>query len=298
MRPVTVFANFRIDSEERFLRMQDSFRSFSAAGIERWVINIRGPYREQAAGFLADNLGERLVLYSEDSREGWFHDSRKMLKDISTDFVFFWIEDHICVAGVEYFDLVVAEMRRLDGEYLTYTFFYEGDNARSFRILPSEAGDAIGVVKYGRSEHKRRLEHIRNTGIVTTTFVLGAPAIFKRALFESVLVTRDQLVRRNPKETPFDFEKNPRDVHWLPIRVGFTKREFFAPIDDDHGRPNHCLISRGLYPDRVTRNSILEIRESHLNRTSFFYGRMFGYYREIVNRLYVRLVFPLARRRS
>ena len=46
MKKFTVFANFFIDTEERFLRLKDSFFSFSSADIHEWIINIRGEYKE------------------------------------------------------------------------------------------------------------------------------------------------------------------------------------------------------------------------------------------------------------
>ena len=49
---LSVFANFRIDSEERLLRMQDSFWSFYEEDIDKWVINIRGDYKKEAGEFL------------------------------------------------------------------------------------------------------------------------------------------------------------------------------------------------------------------------------------------------------
>ena len=41
---LSVFANFFIDTEERFLRMIDSYESFEEAQIDSYVINVRGKY--------------------------------------------------------------------------------------------------------------------------------------------------------------------------------------------------------------------------------------------------------------
>ena len=40
MKKLTVFANFLIDDEERFLRMKDSFKSFEKA-------KINGPFKDE-----------------------------------------------------------------------------------------------------------------------------------------------------------------------------------------------------------------------------------------------------------
>ena len=47
MNKISVFANFYIDSEERFLRLKDSFFSFYKSNFSSWHINIRGEYKHQ-----------------------------------------------------------------------------------------------------------------------------------------------------------------------------------------------------------------------------------------------------------
>ena len=42
---LAVFANFRIDSNERLKRMKDSYFSFENSRINQWIINIRGKYK-------------------------------------------------------------------------------------------------------------------------------------------------------------------------------------------------------------------------------------------------------------
>ncbi|WP_157834490.1 hypothetical protein [Candidatus Ruthturnera calyptogenae] len=42
---LTIFANFRINNEERYQRMKDSFESFKDIKAQKWVINVRGSYK-------------------------------------------------------------------------------------------------------------------------------------------------------------------------------------------------------------------------------------------------------------
>jgi hypothetical protein len=290
---LTVFANFRIDSEERLLRMQDSFHSFCEADIETWVVNIRGPLKKEAAEFLRTNLGGRLKLFELESKKGWFHDSRQMLHEINSEYIFFWIEDQLCVSGVNYFNQVVAEMKMFGAEYLLYTAFHDGEGIRSFDGLSSLDSDAIIAVNYDRKSHKRRMRFVSSNKLICATFIISCCCIVKWSLFKRIILENDPLIKRSPMETPFDFEKNQRDTHWLPMRVAQTKREFFAFIDDDHGREKHSLISRGLYPNRISRAAMLEIRESNLKRSSsLFHRRVFYYYREIINRCYSKIIRP------
>lgn len=266
MGVLTVFANFRIDSEERFLRMQDSFRSFCEANIEKWVINIRGPYKRQAAEFLKNNLGNNLILFELESRKGWFHDSRQMLENIQTEYVFFWIEDQLCVSGEGFFNQVVSEMKKHGAEYLLYTAYHHGATLRSFDCLPILDSDSIILVDYTIINHRKRLKFISDNKLICASFIISVCSILEVSLFTRLILKNDPLIKRSPKETPFDFEKNRSDIHWLPIKVAQTKKEFFAFIDDDHGGENHSLISRGLYPNRVSRDSMVEIRILRVSR--------------------------------
>jgi len=54
---------------------------------------------------------------------------------------------------------------------------------------------------------------------------------------------------------PFAFEKKKFETKWLPLRRAFPTCELFASIDDDLGVKNSSLVARGLYPDRVKRQS-------------------------------------------
>lgn len=264
MALLSVFANFRIDSEERLLRMQDSFRSFCDADIEKWVINIRGPFKQQAAEFLEKSLGDKPCLFDLESIDGWFYDSSKMLHEISSEYVFFWIEDHICLSGVDYFNQVVSEMKAFKADYLLYSAFHNGTTLKSYNCLPTINGNSIITVNYDIESHRKRLEYIKNNKMNCPSFVISACSIQHVSLFKRNILTNDPEIKRWPIETPFDFEKNQHDIHWLPINIAQTKSEFFAFIDDDQGTECHCLISRGLYPDRVSRDTMLKIRNSNL----------------------------------
>ena len=92
---LTIFANFFINNEERLQRMKDSFKSFENINPSEWVINIRGEYKFEAGDFLENEIGDKLFLSYYNSGYGWFYDSRKIYKNITSQFVMYWIEDHI-----------------------------------------------------------------------------------------------------------------------------------------------------------------------------------------------------------
>lgn len=257
---LTVFANFHIDSAERLLRMKDSFNSFRRAAIDRWVVNARGSRREDALEFLQGQLGEKLKAFRLESGRGWFHDSRQMLSWIESDYVLFWIEDHICMCGPEHLDAVVSQMRSNAVEYLEYTWFGAGALLREFDAIPRIEGEDIIALDFDRQANALRQENcIKMIG--RNVYIISCCGIFARHLFQRILMTRHPLFRRSPKRTPFDFEKRWDDEMFLPIRFGVPRKELFAAIDDDNLFAGDSLFSRGLYPVRVRRSEMLEIRE-------------------------------------
>ena len=85
---LSVFANFRIDSNERFIRLKDSFFSFKDCKIDNWVINIRGNFKNDVAMFLSENIitSDIQITYYE-SPLGWISDSYKLVGSIKNDYV-------------------------------------------------------------------------------------------------------------------------------------------------------------------------------------------------------------------
>ncbi|MBD1154197.1 hypothetical protein IDG52_03245, partial [Pelagibacterales bacterium SAG-MED23] len=64
-------------------------------------------------------------------------------------------------------------------------------------------------------------------------FVISLISICSINLFKKLILKNDPPLKRWPKNTPFDFEKNSVDTHWLPFRFGIPKDEFFKCIDKE-----------------------------------------------------------------
>lgn len=264
---LSVFANFFIDNEERFLRLKDSFESFYELP-EQWVVNVRGLYRKDVKEFLSERLGSKLVFFEIDSGN-WFQDSRKMLPRINGDYVFFWIEDHINLASISLLRNIVNELAKHDIDSIWYSWWWMGNLRKEYESIPLEECDSIDWFVLNK-ETNRVVQ--RNTTNKTWPkardgqWIVSATSIFKHSFFEKLLVTDDPIIKRFPVNTPFDFEKRPGDEHWLPLRIALPKQELFASIDDDHRYPGTSLISRGLYPSRLPRHSYAWTRRSLVHR--------------------------------
>lgn len=241
--------------------MKDSFESFRLASIDRWVINARGEFREAAMTFLSESLGEKLIPFFLESGKGWFHDSRQMLESIQSEYVFFWIEDHICMCGPDKLNAIIKDMENSEIEYLGYSWFGLGEFLREFNGIPQKECETLIGINYGKEVNVLRQQNALRV-IGGKSYIISACGIFSRELFERILMSKRPLLRRWPKETPFDFEKRWDDEYILPIRYGIPRFEIFAAIDDDNKHPGSSLFSRGLYPQRVSRPQLLAIREN------------------------------------
>lgn len=265
---LTVFANFRIDSHERLKRMKDSYYSFHKTKINEWIINIRGEYKNSAAKFLNQKLGNKLYLSTLETGNGWFFDSKIIAKRISSDYVFIWIEDHICTCGEKKFDLILNEIKKNNIEYLQYSWFGNGLLLKEFRNIKKKQSKSLSFLNYNISAHKTRCKNSEQT-LGIKPYIIGLQGIFKVDFFFKILNSKKPFLRRWHKDTPFDFEKNGNDTYILPIKYGLPKFEVFSSIDDDNRYPGSSLISRKKYPNRVIRLQMNEIRQRQLSSSKF-----------------------------
>jgi len=257
---LAVFANFRIDSNERLKRMKDSYYSFGTIKINQWVINIRGKYKKSAAKFLNQKIGKKLYLSTFETGNGWFFDSKIIAKKISSDYVFFWVEDHICTCGRKKFNQIIEEIKENNIEYFQYSWFGNGLLLKEFRNIKKKQTKYLYCLNYNTIAHKTRCKNAEQT-IGEKPYILGLQGIFKKEFFFKILNSSRPFLRRWHKDTPFDFEKNANDTYILPIKFGLPKFEVFSSIDDDNKYIGSSLISRKKYPNRVTRQKMNKIRE-------------------------------------
>jgi hypothetical protein len=242
--------------------MKDSFFSFNKADINSWVINVRGKLRKKTISFFKKNIDKNLFIFSFDSNN-WFCDTRKILNFLSAKYIFFWVEDHICLRSEKDFNDIIREMTKYKIDYLQYTFFFKGLDQLSLENIKYIKKKNILYLNYNKEIHKKRLEWFYNKKIRNIPYIISQCSIMKIELFKKIINHNSYSFFK--KNVPFRFEKNFRYLNWLPYKLGIVKDEFFASIDDDNYFENSCLISRGMYPDRL---SISEKNEISRNRIS------------------------------
>lgn len=259
MKKFTVFANFFIDTEERFLRLKDSFFSFKDANINEWIINIRGQYKERVKEFLKNNIKKKLKIFFLESQDGWIEDSIKITQNIETKIIFIWIEDHICVQPFSKINQIVKEMEENEIDHLVYSFFHKGGFLKPLEVINFKKTQNISYFLYNKENHNKIKEwfglkkSIPNYLITVVSFM--SLDLFKKNLYNS------KSKKKYNKMIPFNFEKNFFEDSILPFNNGILNEELFVSIDDDHGEEGYSLISRRKYPCRVSKKELDQIRD-------------------------------------
>jgi len=249
MTTLTIFANYCINDEERFLRLKDSFNSFKDVNPAKWVVNVRGKYKSEVLAFLKENVGDKLVPYALESKEGWFADCKEMLKDVHTDYVLPWVEDHMNIAPISDFQETLDEMKESGSEYVCYSWWVFGKINETYADLERKDYKHISTFVLDKKATKRLRKYTKSPSRLPA--VISHVGIFSLNLFRRVIVESPGFMRWYPRYLPFDIEKLSNETKWLPINYAIMRHELFCSIDDDMRVPGSSLISRGLYPARV-----------------------------------------------
>jgi hypothetical protein len=244
---LTIFTNFRINDEERFQRMKDSFNSIKEINAAKWIINVRGDYRDETSSFLKNNLKNLVEIHNLESKKGWFYDTKILLDNIKTDYILYWTEDHINLASINDFNSILQELELTNTDYMFTSWFifdkmtnvYKNINMTQMKFI-----DVFDLDKILAKKIKKTHPH---------HYIISLQGIFKTTLFKKIVNSKHPYLRRWPKETPFDLEKKITDIEFLPFKTAIPKYELFAPIDDDMCGYPCSLQTRGLYPKRELR---------------------------------------------
>ena len=262
---LTVFANFHIDNSERFKRMRDSFKSFYKINPNQFVINIRGKFKYQAGKFLKEKIKKNLELSYLNSTRGWMYDSRNISKKIKSNYVFYWIEDHILVSSPQDLLNCIREMEKYKVNQLQYSFLHA--EMRKTWAIPKDhkKGKYIKVINL----NSKSCSMIRNK-IKNDFYAVSAVTIFEKNFFLKVLFSKKPILKRWPRHLPFDFEKKSLDKISSNISLAVPHKELFVEIDDDHENPGYSLISRKKYPNRISRKELMDLEFNNIKQSYAF----------------------------
>lgn len=232
--------------------MKDSFETFRAIQSKAWVVNIRGKEKAQAGAFLRSKLDYRLNISFWDSEEGWFFDSKRLLDYVETDYVFTWVEDHLCVSEPSEISSLLAEASFLNLDTVLLSFWLGGFYRESrYPNVTLERGSKLDWFVRDRATN----EILLLNSDYYRPYLITFNSLIATSLFKKVVCDDESRPLSWAENKPFNFEKPASESKYLPLRVGVIRSEIFASIDDNLGAVGTSLIERGLYPERVPRFS-------------------------------------------
>lgn len=251
---VSLFANFYINTYERYLRLIDSYNSIKELNFNSYVINVRGKYQSEVIQFLSEQ-NEKIQITCYQSKKGWFYDSSLLFRNLNGKFVFNWIEDHLCM-NPSLFNDVVNEMEIYDIDILTYSFWCNSEMRKRYEMF-----DHKSCKNFSYFLHTEIINNLMKEKYKHSTYIISYASVLKKSLFKKIILDNGSC-KKWPKHTPFDFEKDSNRIDWLPLLRGVPYEELFASIDDDLNSNGSSLIGRGLYPAR-------EKRKTYANRSTY-----------------------------
>lgn len=254
----SVLANFKIDSEERLKRLKDSFNSFYKANINSWHINVRGEFKDEVKKFLTDKNISKLNISHLESKNGWFSDTSEIVKNIDSKIIFCWIEDHISIKDVRIINSCVKEMHENNVDHLVYTFFHKGKIRNLLDFVTFEKKNFVSFFDLNLENYKKIEKEIKLKNLKYPYLVSLCSFISKDLLKKNLQISNSKKKYNNL--LPFNFERSFFENEIIPFNAGFLNDELFVSIDDDHGEKGYSLISRNLYPNRMTKIEMDKIR--------------------------------------
>ena len=151
----------------------------------------------------------------------------------------------------------------------------------------------ISATKKEKTKYKENCNKIRKK-LNADFYYTSCASIMTNSFFRKVLVSNKPFLKRWPRYLPFDFEKKSKDNIKSIIIHSLPNRELFASIDDERGENGYSLISRGLYKNRVSRET-LKIQEyefmKHNKKLKNFF-RKFNFLRIII-KLFKRFFYTI-----
>lgn len=228
--------------------MRDSLTSMREINVDSYVINVRGRFSEEVVDYLKLSV-KNLIVTRLESPIGWFYDTSRIVQYIKTNYVLLWLEDQICM-NPKSVNEVVCDMLSVNADILMYTYWCNGTFLKRYLAVEKNYLKNISWFDHTFTTQQKINEDPRSIA----SYIIAYPSIIKTELFLK-LINYGGDCGPYSHMTPFNFEKEPNDTQWLPLRRAAPIEELFAPIDDDHYCPGSSLQSRGLYPKRVGRES-------------------------------------------
>jgi hypothetical protein len=260
----SVFANIRIHTPERLARLQVCLTHLARVSAHRWVFNLRGDCKGQAAQMIHDMGLAPLYIAHLESEAGWSADTLELLREVSSEFIVSAVEDHILVANPLILEGMVTDMHALALDHMEYSWFSPKRAYDTVRGIPIVEGRFI--TGFELNQHTNVLRHqnfAQGLNYHGSVYGVSLVSIMRADLLRKICRSYQEERRRFDRHTPFDAERSGFDVDMFPIRTGQPKIELFAALDDDNIVPGSALQNRAIYRDLSSRAQVNQQEAGH-----------------------------------
>jgi len=285
---VTILANMRIDTSQKLQYFKDSFLSFPNGMFLQWVVNIRGKLKHDAAEFIKKQKIPLLRVSHVETRRGWHRDFADLASYVDTQYVFIWLEDHMCVATDEVLCKTIEEFILSGADIMPYSglncntrgYYKDVPSSLSLKFHDIYALNAKTSMNY-KMLHKK--EHY----LFTLTVVLKKSALLDH------LSNSNTFIRHWPASSPFDFERRCGFLKKGVLFFAYPKSEIFACIDDDMGVSGYSLVSRNEYKDNFKEDisKKKEMRQKGVSEGKSFVVKLFLFFAFKIKRFFYSVFF-------
>lgn len=263
---VTLFANIHVNDTVRFERLKYSIQSLRSIEFKNYVVNVRGSFCREVIEWLEGYLhGKDVLLESNESKDGWMHDSRALLqrKELGR-LVFVWVEDHALVGSHVDFCSTVREAISEGNERLMIPYSWYCDSFRGVyqKLVVYKDRETFEMYKLDRmslmmccKKDKEILSMLCLTSLFSSELLVGLLG------FQAKWIKWSHM---KPFNFEYDFLKSTLDRMYVCL----PKQELCASIDDDKD-VGYSLQSRGLYSLDISREDY-RIKENRLRALSIY----------------------------
>jgi hypothetical protein len=240
----TFVFNVRINNEERFRRLIHAVNSIPKIHLLNFSIRIRGNLKN-----VDFRVRHPSHLYFGSTWKEWNLDVIEQVVATPSDYYILMQEDHMLKMTGENFTDLLNEIEAYSVDYLPLSFHphYEAFVKDLKRIFP------LNRPKKGLSVWDLNKQNYFRSNLKNRNYPLNLIGVYKKELLLRLLTRSRPFYKQYSIQTPFNFEQNPDESWFLPIRWAYPASEVFACVDDDHGIQGYSLISRGEYKSNVER---------------------------------------------
>jgi hypothetical protein len=240
---IGILLNVKIDNSEKWDRLISFLTILKGSKNLEISLRIRGIYSSRIhLEFLNSLSGElNLRIYNNSKYRHWNINTLEQILKMESHIILLCQEDHLLVTEIEILYKTIQEFEKTSASILLISWYAQYanfiKNNLSFYNLCTKRTKYLSEFKINSDVH--------NTN--EKPYFVNLVSAYKKEFLIHYLILNTLTKKNYPIDSPFNFEKNGKNVNSKIGRWCFPNSELFACIDDDHGVVGYSLKSRGKF---------------------------------------------------